>query len=268
MVAHHSLSYSRVCLSWLAGEDGISQGSEVTISYGAWPAEAFFLLFGFVPQPNPHDAVVLFSTLQDLLDHYYQCLKDKAAQMDERQNTAHHTEIDSDQASQNSTHDHAGRPYDTTAGSKQHTAPLHSAKASDSSNGQPEELRKHVGSDSSPSITMDQWQQVSDMVQQRAEDMIQSETANGSMQHGWQNMLVTLQGFDGRIPQAVQLIHTALSAVRGGAGSADSTANGPITGQLAPATPCISAICHSPATSESGCIAAKQSEQHQRSSWT
>ncbi|KXZ52010.1 hypothetical protein GPECTOR_10g1032 [Gonium pectorale] len=32
-----------------AGEAGVRQGEEVTISYGRWPSEAFLLLFGFVP---------------------------------------------------------------------------------------------------------------------------------------------------------------------------------------------------------------------------
>lgn len=37
-------------------------GQEVTISYGNWPNDLFFLLFGFVPEPNPNDSVVMFST--------------------------------------------------------------------------------------------------------------------------------------------------------------------------------------------------------------
>ena len=39
-----------------AGEDGVEQGEEVTISYGPWPNDPFFLYFGFVPEGNPNAA--------------------------------------------------------------------------------------------------------------------------------------------------------------------------------------------------------------------
>ena len=42
-------------------------GEEVTISYGAFPNDVFLLFFGFVPAPNPHDAVPLFADLRDLV---------------------------------------------------------------------------------------------------------------------------------------------------------------------------------------------------------
>jgi hypothetical protein len=45
----------------------------VCISYGNWPAEPFLLLFGFVPQPNPHDCIALFSSLQHMADCYLEC---------------------------------------------------------------------------------------------------------------------------------------------------------------------------------------------------
>jgi hypothetical protein len=41
-------------------------GEEVTISYGAWPNDIFFIFFGFVPERNPHDSVVLFDGLADV----------------------------------------------------------------------------------------------------------------------------------------------------------------------------------------------------------
>lgn len=49
-----------------AGEDGVEQGDEVTISYGPWPNDPFFLYFGFVPEGNPNDAVVLFDEVGDV----------------------------------------------------------------------------------------------------------------------------------------------------------------------------------------------------------
>ena len=52
--------YKVQCLCCRAGE-------EVTISYGAFPNDVFLLFFGFVPTPNPHDAVPLFADIQDLV---------------------------------------------------------------------------------------------------------------------------------------------------------------------------------------------------------
>jgi hypothetical protein len=48
--------YFQLC----AGEDGIEEGEEVTISYGNWPNDVFFLFFGFCPDANANDSVVLF----------------------------------------------------------------------------------------------------------------------------------------------------------------------------------------------------------------
>mmetsp|Transcript_39219 Transcript_39219/g.92927 ORF Transcript_39219/g.92927 Transcript_39219/m.92927 type:complete len:264 (+) Transcript_39219:306-1097(+) len=41
-------------------------GQEVTISYGSWPNDFFYLLFGFVPAGNPFDSAVLFDGPRDL----------------------------------------------------------------------------------------------------------------------------------------------------------------------------------------------------------
>lgn len=46
------------------------EDEEVTISYGDWPNDVFLLFFGFVPDNNQHDAVVLFHTLEDLVNCY------------------------------------------------------------------------------------------------------------------------------------------------------------------------------------------------------
>lgn len=43
---------------------------EVTISYGNWPNDVFLLFFGFLPDNNQHDAVVLFHTLEELVSCY------------------------------------------------------------------------------------------------------------------------------------------------------------------------------------------------------
>lgn len=44
-------------------------GEEVTISYGGWPNEVFYLFWGFVPKDNPFDRAVLYSNLQQMIDH-------------------------------------------------------------------------------------------------------------------------------------------------------------------------------------------------------
>jgi len=52
----------------IAGEDGIRAGEEILISYGNWPNDVFLLFFGFVPPHNPHDAVVLFNSAEELVE--------------------------------------------------------------------------------------------------------------------------------------------------------------------------------------------------------
>ena len=49
-----------------ACEDGVEQGQEITISYGSWPNDPFFLYFGFVPGGNPNDAATLFKDEEDV----------------------------------------------------------------------------------------------------------------------------------------------------------------------------------------------------------
>jgi hypothetical protein len=51
-----------------AGPDKIQAGDQVTISYGPWPSEPLLLLFGFVPDHNPHDSLVVFSDVQHMAE--------------------------------------------------------------------------------------------------------------------------------------------------------------------------------------------------------
>lgn len=44
-------------------------GEEVCISYGPWPNDVFFMLFGFVPADNPHDSVVLWPSMPELVQY-------------------------------------------------------------------------------------------------------------------------------------------------------------------------------------------------------
>lgn len=64
----------------LVADRDLRKGEAVTISYGRWPAEVFFLLFGFVPGargteegeralPLPGDALLLYEDAQELADH-------------------------------------------------------------------------------------------------------------------------------------------------------------------------------------------------------
>eukprot|EP00775_Hariotina_reticulata_P012282 gene12282-12418_t len=65
------------CVQLVAGPEGISSGEQVTISYGSWPGESFLLHYGFLPNPNPHDALTLFSCLQQMAACYLGCLQHK-----------------------------------------------------------------------------------------------------------------------------------------------------------------------------------------------
>ncbi|MEW5297266.1 MAG: hypothetical protein WDW36_000488 [Sanguina aurantia] len=68
-------STSDTLFQLVAGEDGISAGQEVTISYGPWPAQPFFLLFGFVPGCNPYESVSLFTDLDHMAGRYVHYLE-------------------------------------------------------------------------------------------------------------------------------------------------------------------------------------------------
>ncbi len=56
----------------------------MTISYGDWPNDVFLLFFGFLPEGNQHDSVVLFDTLQDLA-HCYDLLVQQQGQRAQQQ---------------------------------------------------------------------------------------------------------------------------------------------------------------------------------------
>ena len=45
-------------------------GEEVTISYGSWSSEVFFLFFGFLPPDNPWDSVLLFRELSEMIAYH------------------------------------------------------------------------------------------------------------------------------------------------------------------------------------------------------
>ena len=45
---------------------GLKKGENITISYGHWPNEVYLLYFGFVPEHNPNDNIVIWTDLKDL----------------------------------------------------------------------------------------------------------------------------------------------------------------------------------------------------------
>ena len=45
-------------------------GEEITISYGSWSSEVFYLFFGFLPPDNPWDSVTLFSNLSEMIAYH------------------------------------------------------------------------------------------------------------------------------------------------------------------------------------------------------
>ncbi|CAL5228629.1 g11795 [Coccomyxa viridis] len=57
-------------LELLALDAGIRAGEEVTISYGSWSSEVFFLFFGFLPPDNPWDSVLLFRELSEMIAYH------------------------------------------------------------------------------------------------------------------------------------------------------------------------------------------------------
>lgn len=82
----------------MSGPDGIREGEEVTISYGDWPNDVFLLFFGFLPQANEHDSVVLFHSLHTMV-HCYLSLQQQQQQQQglQRQLKQHHMPSDSEE---------------------------------------------------------------------------------------------------------------------------------------------------------------------------
>lgn len=66
----------------IAGDDGIKQGEEVTISYGSWPNDVLLLFYGWVEDDNPNDAAVLFTDLFELENFHQRLVDDKTTLID------------------------------------------------------------------------------------------------------------------------------------------------------------------------------------------
>lgn len=45
------------------------EGEEVTISYGQFPDDVFYLFYGFLPRDNPFNSVLLFRDLSEVARH-------------------------------------------------------------------------------------------------------------------------------------------------------------------------------------------------------
>jgi hypothetical protein len=71
---HRAPPHKSLSAAVAAGNEGLQEGQEVSISYGPWPAEVFTTLFGFVPTPNPHDQLVLYTNLLALAQQVCQLL--------------------------------------------------------------------------------------------------------------------------------------------------------------------------------------------------
>ena len=61
----------------------------MTISYGDWPNDVFLLFFGFLPEGNQHDSVVLFGGLQDLIQCYGSLVQQQQQQQQKGQQQQH-----------------------------------------------------------------------------------------------------------------------------------------------------------------------------------
>ena len=87
----------------------------MTISYGDWPNDVFLLFFGFLPEGNQHDAVMLFDTLQDLA-HCYDLLAQQhgpQAQRHQQPQEAQHGRKQERIQNQDLQHQHDRHPRET-----------------------------------------------------------------------------------------------------------------------------------------------------------
>ncbi|DBB02689.1 TPA: hypothetical protein ACH3X3_011645 [Trebouxia sp. C0006] len=100
----------------LSGPGGIRNGEEVTISYGDWPNDVFLLFFGFLPEGNQHDSVVLFDTVQDLTDCYDMLVQQQGQQPQQQQQQLQGAQQRTKQEHiqhQHLQHQHDGSPRET-----------------------------------------------------------------------------------------------------------------------------------------------------------
>ena len=61
------------------------EGEEVTISYGDWPNDVFLLFFGFLPEGNQHDSLLLFLTLHHMVQCYSSLMQQRQWQQQQPQ---------------------------------------------------------------------------------------------------------------------------------------------------------------------------------------
>ncbi|KAL3131038.1 hypothetical protein ABBQ38_000356 [Trebouxia sp. C0009 RCD-2024] len=162
----------------LAGPHGVRESEEVTISYGDWPNDVFLLFFGFLPDNNQHDAVVLFHTLEDLVI----CYQAVVAQQ--------HTEASTSQQQQ-PMQLHAQQPQqpERTEPEQQHQQGLQHQQGNNQSEGQ--------ATDKGPT------QPAGDLTRESLQSLV---TGLQEMlgQEDWSRLVVTAQGFDGRLLYAAQ----------------------------------------------------------------
>ena len=106
------------------------KGEEVTISYGNWPNDVFLLFFGFVPDSNQHDAVVLFPSLHELVSCYQAIVQQQREQVLSQQQQPQNNSKDPYQQQQqqqesqrNQTNQHSGsHPNDIELHTRQQAA--------------------------------------------------------------------------------------------------------------------------------------------------
>lgn len=88
----------------------------MTISYGDWPNDVFLLFFGFLPEGNQHDSVVLFDTVQDLTDCYDLLVQQQGQQPQQQQQQLQGAQQRTKQEHiqhQHLQHQHDGSPRET-----------------------------------------------------------------------------------------------------------------------------------------------------------
>ena len=67
----------------LVSSEYIAAGTEISIRYGTWPNDVFLLYFGWVPDENPYDDVVLYQNVQEIVDDVVVPEKRHAVEVDD-----------------------------------------------------------------------------------------------------------------------------------------------------------------------------------------
>ncbi|KAL3138967.1 hypothetical protein ABBQ32_005776 [Trebouxia sp. C0010 RCD-2024] len=200
----------------LAGPHGTRENEEVTISYGDWPNDVFLLFFGFLPDNNQHDAVVLFRTLEDLVICYQAAVAQQQTEPSISQSQQQHPMQPPAQQPQQR------QQQERTEPEQQHQQDLHHQQGNNQFEGQAKDIGPtqpdgDLTRESLQSLVLDLQDRLGQEDWSRGDGGQHGVVGTTRIQKPWvwggeggheavggRTLVVTAQGFDGRLLHAAQ----------------------------------------------------------------